>query len=105
MGNNAAFTSFEASVIACHNKGVLDKELLDAAGKGDLNSPEGLEKQVTRLMFKGTTSEIVTGSGDPLVRHGSRAAQLFAPEPNRPVSSVAVVPLTRMRSPVLTARL
>ncbi len=27
-----------------------DKELLDAAGKGDLNSPEGLEKQVTRLM-------------------------------------------------------
>lgn len=30
MGNNAAFTSFEASVIAVYNKGVLDKELLDA---------------------------------------------------------------------------
>ena len=30
MGNNAAFTSFEASVLAVYNKGVLDKELLDA---------------------------------------------------------------------------
>lgn len=30
MGNNAAFTSFEASVIAVYNKGVLDKDLLDA---------------------------------------------------------------------------
>lgn len=30
MGNNTAFTSFEASVIAVYNKGVLDKELLDA---------------------------------------------------------------------------
>jgi hypothetical protein len=30
MGNNAAFTSFEASVIAVYNRGVLDKELLDA---------------------------------------------------------------------------
>ena len=30
MGNNAAFTSFEASVIAVYNKGVLDQELLDA---------------------------------------------------------------------------
>lgn len=30
MGNNAAFSSFEASVIAVYNKGVLDKELLDA---------------------------------------------------------------------------
>ncbi len=32
-------------------------------------------------------------SGNPLVRHGRRATQLFAPEPTRPVSSVAVVPL------------
>ena len=30
MGNNEAFTSFEASVIAVYNRGVLDKELLDA---------------------------------------------------------------------------
>lgn len=30
MGNNAAFTSFEASVLAVYNKGALDKELLDA---------------------------------------------------------------------------
>ena len=30
MGNNAAFTSFEASVIAVYNRGVLDKELLDS---------------------------------------------------------------------------
>lgn len=30
MGNNAAFTSFEASVIAVYNRGVLDKELLAA---------------------------------------------------------------------------
>jgi hypothetical protein len=30
MGNNAAFTSFEASVIAVYNKGVLDRELLDS---------------------------------------------------------------------------
>jgi hypothetical protein len=30
MGNNAAFTSFEASVIAVYNKGGLDKELLEA---------------------------------------------------------------------------
>lgn len=30
MGNNAAFTSFEASVLAVYNKGVLDKDLLDA---------------------------------------------------------------------------
>jgi putative nucleotidyltransferase with HDIG domain len=35
-------------------------------------------------------------TGDPLVRHGRRATGLFAPEPTRPVSSVAVVPL-RMR--------
>lgn len=28
MGNNAAFTAYEATVIAAHNKGVLDKELL-----------------------------------------------------------------------------
>jgi hypothetical protein len=33
MGNNAAFTSFEASVLAVYNKGVLDKELLDALAK------------------------------------------------------------------------
>ena len=30
MGNNAAFTSFEASVIAVYNRGVLDRDLLDA---------------------------------------------------------------------------
>lgn len=30
MGNNAAFTSFEAAVLAVYNKGVLDRELLDA---------------------------------------------------------------------------
>lgn len=30
MGNNQAFSSFEASVIAVYNRGVLDKELLDA---------------------------------------------------------------------------
>ena len=28
VGNNAAFTSFEATVIAVYNRGVLDKELL-----------------------------------------------------------------------------
>lgn len=28
MGNNAAFTSFEATVIAVYNRGVLDKDLL-----------------------------------------------------------------------------
>jgi hypothetical protein len=28
MGNNAAFTSFEATTLATYNKGVLDKELL-----------------------------------------------------------------------------
>jgi len=28
MGNNAAFTRFEAAVIAVYNRGVLDKELL-----------------------------------------------------------------------------
>jgi len=33
MGNNAAFTSFEASVIAVYNRGVLDKDLLDALAK------------------------------------------------------------------------
>lgn len=33
MGNNAAFTSFEASVLAVYNKGVLDKDLLDALAK------------------------------------------------------------------------
>ncbi len=33
MGNNAAFTSFEASVIAVYNRGVLDKALLDALAK------------------------------------------------------------------------
>lgn len=30
MGNNAAFTDFEATVIATYNKGVLDEELLSA---------------------------------------------------------------------------
>lgn len=30
MGNNAAFTSFEASVMACYDKGVLDIPLLNA---------------------------------------------------------------------------
>lgn len=28
MGNNQAFTAFEATVIAAHNKGVLDEDLL-----------------------------------------------------------------------------
>jgi hypothetical protein len=28
MGNNAAFTDFEATVVATYNKGVLDEELL-----------------------------------------------------------------------------
>lgn len=28
MGNNAAFTAFEATVIAVYNRGVLDKDLL-----------------------------------------------------------------------------
>lgn len=28
MGNNAAFTEFEATVLATYNKGVLDKDLL-----------------------------------------------------------------------------
>lgn len=30
MGNNAAFTDFEATVLAVYNKGVLDKELLSS---------------------------------------------------------------------------
>lgn len=30
MGNNAAFTSFEATVLATYNKGVLDRELLSS---------------------------------------------------------------------------
>ena len=30
MGNNAAFTAFEATVLATYNKGVLDVELLSA---------------------------------------------------------------------------
>lgn len=30
MGNNAAFTSFEATTLATYDKGVLDKELLSA---------------------------------------------------------------------------
>ena len=33
MGNNEAFSSFEASVLACYNKGVLDKALLKALAK------------------------------------------------------------------------
>ena len=33
MGNNSAFTSFEASVIAVYNHGVLDKELLAELAK------------------------------------------------------------------------
>ncbi len=33
MGNNQAFSSFEASVIAVYNRGVLDKKLLDALAK------------------------------------------------------------------------
>lgn len=30
MGNNAAFTAFESTVLATHSKGVLDKELLSS---------------------------------------------------------------------------
>lgn len=30
MGNNAAFTAFEASVLAVYNSGKLDKDLLDS---------------------------------------------------------------------------
>jgi hypothetical protein len=33
MGNNQAYTSWEASVVACYDKGVLDSELLDALSK------------------------------------------------------------------------
>jgi hypothetical protein len=33
MGNNQAFSSFEASVIAVYNRGFLDKELLAALAK------------------------------------------------------------------------
>jgi len=55
MGNNAAFTAFEATVVACHNKGVLDKDLLsdlmepyrdsdiDSGGKLGTLSKDGLE--------------------------------------------------------------
>jgi hypothetical protein len=40
VGNNAAFTSFEATVIAVYNRGVLDKELLS-----DLMRPYELKRQ------------------------------------------------------------
>lgn len=64
MGNNAAFTAFEATVIACHNRGVLDKALLsdlmepyrdsdiDSGGKRGTLSKDGLEvEQIVLKVF------------------------------------------------------
>jgi hypothetical protein len=62
MGNNAAFTAFEATVIAVYNKGVLDLELLstfmeqyrdvdiDHGGMEGTLSNDGLD--VEEIVFK-----------------------------------------------------
>jgi putative nucleotidyltransferase with HDIG domain len=51
----------------------------------------GPGEELGRLSPRAIVPRLVTG--DPLVRHGQRATQLFALEPTRPVSSAAVVPL------------
>jgi|ERR1017187_237374 hypothetical protein len=65
MGNNAAFTAFEATVIAVYNKGVLDVELLkqlaepyagsdiDMGGKEGTLSKDGLEIEEIVLKVMG----------------------------------------------------
>jgi len=66
MGNNRAFTAFEATVIAVYDKGVLDKELLssfmeqyrgmdiDSGGRRGLLSKDGLDvEQVVIKTFGG----------------------------------------------------
>ncbi len=62
MGNNQAFTAFEATVIAAYNNGVLDKKLLsafmepyrgmdiDSGGKIGTLSKDGLE--VEQIVIK-----------------------------------------------------
>jgi len=64
LGNNQAFTIFEATVIATYDKGVLDKELLtsfisqykgvdiDSGGKRGTLSKDGLEvEQIVLKIF------------------------------------------------------
>ncbi len=67
MGNNQAFTSWEATVIATYNKGVLDKELLsefmeqyrdcdiDQGGMEGTLSKDGLDCQEITLKVFGVT--------------------------------------------------
>lgn len=62
MGNNQAFTDFEATVLATYNKGVLDKDLLstfmeryrgvdiDSGGKTGTLSKDGLD--IEGIVFK-----------------------------------------------------
>ena len=64
MGNNAAYTNWEATVIATYNRGVLDKELLsdlmevyrdsdiDSGGKHGTLSNDGLDcDEITLKVF------------------------------------------------------
>jgi hypothetical protein len=70
MGNNQAFSAFEATVIAVYDKGCLDKELLssfmeqcrgmdvDSGGKAGLLSKDGLE--VEQIVIKTFGGELPT---------------------------------------------
>jgi len=49
------------------------------------------DESVGRLKPEAVVPRLATGA--PLVEHGDRAAELFAPHADRPVSSVAIVPL------------
>ncbi len=65
MGNNAAFTQFEATVIAVYDRGVLDAELLkalaepywdsdiDSGGRQGIQAKDGLELEQVVLRVMG----------------------------------------------------
>jgi hypothetical protein len=75
MGNNQAFTSFEASVIAVYNRGVLDKELLK-----DLAAPYA-DTDIDRGGMEGTlTKDGLDIDGVVLKVHGVE----LPPEPELP---------------------
>ena len=64
--------------------------------KVDRGASMGDAERVGRFDVTALTSRLA--GGEPLVEHATRAAELFAEQPDKPVSSVAVVPLrTRER--------
>lgn len=74
MGDNSAFTIFEATVIGCYNKGVLDKDLLetlaepyrdtdiDSGGMVGTLAKDGLD--IIDIVIKANGGEVISYPSD-----------------------------------------